>query len=219
MSKVIDAFFDKQEGMIIMSLKDFCYKLLKKWYIILLLVLIFSGAGFVWSKHVYQPVYSSNASILIHPRKHKESSVKADIALIPTYQGLMQDDKIISYTRKSLLKNDSFHGSTKMLNEQIHTLSNGNSLIIKITADSKTSAKASVIMANTMAQEFKKHANGIIKIGKISQVSKAKVSKTSVTPRQTKKFVLLGALIGFIGGLLLVSLFSLKKFTNSNKSN
>ncbi len=197
-----------------MKLETLIRKIIKQWYILVLAVVIFAGAGYLWSNHVYHPVYTAKTTMLVHPRKHTGASVEADIKLMPTYQGIMLGDSMLNHVKKDLAKHSKYKVSVEKLSQQIHSSTDSNTLLIHVTAGT-TSAKSAVAIANTTVKQFKKHANDTVKIGKITQLVKAKKQNVTASARETKKFILTGGLFGLVLGLIIalfrIQFLSIKK--------
>lgn len=186
-----------------MKLTELLKKIIKKWYVLGLFVLIFMGLGYVWSNYIYHPVYTAKTTMLVHPRKHTGESVDADIKLMPTYQGIMLGNAVLTYVKHDLAENSDYKVNVEQLSQQIHSYTDSNTLLIHVSADTP-SAKTAVAVANTVVKQFKNHANDTMKIGKITQLMKAKKKNVTVSSRETKKFILTGGLLGLVIGLLII---------------
>jgi capsular polysaccharide biosynthesis protein len=173
----------------------------KKLYLIIILTVIGGTAGFAWSRISYHPVYTASTSFIVFHKNSKK--IESDLKAIPTYESILTNRSTLRSVQKKMNKVSGYKGSVSTLSSGITTVTSPNSLIIKVSADAP-SAKIAVAMANNSVTVFKTRINHVINAGTVRQLAKADTSNVTKTPTNSKKQLLMGAMIGFAVGILLV---------------
>lgn len=173
----------------------------KKLYLIIILAVIGGGAGFAWSRISYHPVYTATTSFIVFHKNAKK--IDSDLKAIPTYESILTNRSTLRSVQKKMKKVSGYTGSVSTLSSDITTVTAPNSLIIKVSADAKSAHVASAI-ANNSVTVFKEHINHVMNAGTVRQLAKADVKDATKTPKNTKKQMLMGGMIGLAAGILLV---------------
>lgn len=181
----------------------------KKLYLIIILAIIGGGAGFAWSRINYHPVYTASTSFIVFHKNSKK--IESDLKAIPTYESILTNRSTLRAVQKKMNKVSGYNGSVSTLSSDITTITSPNSLIIKVSADAP-SAKLAVAMANNSVTVFKKRINHVINAGTVRQLAKADAKDVTKTPTNSKKQLLMGVMIGFALGILLVLFLERKAF-------
>lgn len=185
--------------------------LLKKFYLILIPVIIFSIAGFFWSKHIYTTSYKSESSFVVY---HKNAKAKeTDVSSIATYRKVIKNKVILNEVNHRMEKVKGYDGTADSLQKSIKTKNSPGTLVIGITTFGKT-PKISSKIANTTIQVFKEKANTLLAAGTVKQLAKAESKDAVKTSDNNKKYVLLGAFIGLAIGVFIVLATGRQKLIN-----
>jgi len=150
---------------------------------------------------VVTPKYKASVQILVS--RHSENAAtqyatqQADVQMITTYKELITNQVILKPTQRALAKRKGYDGTLGMLKNEVSVSSTQNSQVFSIDVLDSHPRQAAMI-ANQIAQTFKKRVKEIIKVNNVTIVSAAVPATNAVSPR---KPVYLAA--GLVAGLLL----------------
>lgn len=195
------------------NLVDLLNYLLKRWYIIILSVIIFMFGTFIYSKYVKVPLYESNTSLVL---------TKTNDTVI-TQNDLVMNQKLV-YTYSELIKSklvlnqviNNLHLDMKLgeLTSEISVTSIENTEMIRIIVKDDNKVRSYKI-ANEIARVF---CNEVINIYEINNVS---IIDRAVLPKKPCNTTLKhDMLLGFAGGLFVscAILFVIFYFDDTVKS-
>lgn len=197
------------------SIKNISNIILKNAIVIIIMTLLFAVAGGIYAKHKQHTVYESERNIMTSHYYRGSSAneeVQADISLGKTYAKIIESDDVAKAARKQLPKSLRKKYSVNEISSMVNATPVLQTTIIKVRVKAK-SAKESAVIVNAVT----KSAVSIIhdKIpspGKLSLFAKATESQAqSITSPSIKKYVLLGAAIGFLIGMIIA--FSVTTWT------
>ncbi len=200
------------------NLKDLFNYYLKRLPIILLVVVIFVGAGIFYIKKIQVPMYHGTTTILLVQKSGEEdnsSSYQSELSLnqklVATYSQIIKSRKVLDQVINNLkLKNVTANS----LSSSIEVSGVTDTSIIKITVSNKDNKKA-VKIANEVSNVFKNEVSAIYNLENVSVIDEAIVENNPYNIN-TKKELLVCGLIG----LLLSSgiIFVIYYFDNTIKS-
>lgn len=211
-----------------LSIKNYMGIILKKWYIVVISMILFVGVGYSLAKFSSSSSnYRASTSVITyHKTKNglKKISVsdgsekksekyiiqnKADLEMSETYRSIVTSDTVL----KSALKNLK---STKVktidsLKGKLSVQANEKSLVLNISANSD-SPKDSVKIANAVAEAYKTTGKDVLDIGNVKVLKKARNSNVVATSSSnTKKYTLLSVCIGLYVGCMIAILTTKKE--------
>ncbi|ANK59138.1 YveK family protein [Loigolactobacillus backii] len=189
------------------TLKSLVMSVLKRWYVVILAMLVFAAGGYWWSGHTYQSAYSATASFMVEPTHHTAKRIEAVTKTVPTYQDLLGNSYVLNGVQKKMNKVAGYNKSVDFLQQHVHSQANMGSMIIKVTVDGDT-AKLATKTTNTLVDVFQSRLHKFTKKAKVRHLAPATVSEaTLINKRSTKKYTFYGLLLGLIIGLCLALVF------------
>lgn len=164
------------------NLKDLFLVMKRRFWVIAMLTVFLSLAGYILNQSPYVPLYQSSARIIIG----------ADEESRKTLQVVVRDSSVLDQV---IMKLDLKETSDQLAN-QISVASVDNSQVVSISVLDNDPVRASQI-ADMTAEVFKEEVPKIVGQDYIRVLSKAKVNPTSINPKTNKKII-----FGFIGGIV-----------------
>ena len=189
------------------DLKQIWQTIWSKKVFILLTVVLFMVLGFVYSNFVVQPKYTAYTTLMLVQEQSADTTslTASDITLsdklISTYQELATSTKIVRSVLEELKINDM---TEEDLKKEISVTSKADTLIIKLSITDSNPERAALI-ANTLADEFKKEVPVHFKLNNVSVVDRAEVDNVPSNINHTRDLVI----FAIIGGVLSVAIIIL----------
>ncbi|CAK1234510.1 YveK family protein [Fructobacillus cardui] len=169
-------------------------------WLVILFVIVFAGAGFVYAKSGKVITnFSASRTVLIAKDntgvRDPSSRVQADKALIPTYQKVAQDDAIVTAVQKAL----PFKMSKSDISSAVNVQNPTDTVALSFQASGEDTYRAKTL-ANIYADTFASVGPTLYPdMGKPDILSKATGSDvTRSALKNSKKLTIFGALFGFI---------------------
>ena len=178
----------------------------------IIITLIFTILGAIvfggYAKHKKTTTYTSSTNLVIGHNldrsNYKNSTSLSDINMMHTYRAQVNDPMVMGRVYKTLPSKMKKNYSENSLSDAVNAKVEDNSIVMTLSAKTKD-AKQSVEIANSTARAFKhefKYMNPT-KV-EVKQLSPAKLSNvTSKTSPSLKKYVVLGAALGILVGMLI----------------
>ena len=163
---------------------------------------------------IIAPKYSSQTQLIAQLPQQNQivgNDVNNNLMMINTYKDLVKSNLVIDDATKELNKKYHYQLTAKQVNSMVSVSQQQNSQMFTIQSTSTTPKQAKDI-ANVVAQVFKRKASKVMKVDKISITSKAIENKKPVSPNKIL-FLLFGAVIGLILGLLWILIINMKDKT------
>lgn len=200
------------------SINDILKILMKNIIWIIVLAVIGGVVLGAYAKHKEHTTYTASRNILIsHNLKNKRafSQVNGDLAMIPTYAELIEERPVTDEAYKLLSKKEKSKITKDSLSSSIDAKSKPQSLIISIkaTTDNKESA---ITIANKTALAAKRELPKIQEgVGNIYVYPKANEKNVvSETHSSVKKYLILGAALGALIGMVVAFVITSWKHLN-----
>lgn len=175
--------------------------------LVVLFVIVFSGAGYAASKYLMQRTYTAQRQIMVHHKKQTESQVQIDISLMPNYSTIIKDPIILN-DAASQLKETYPEISEAKLQKDTTAYTQYKSTIFVIQSQA-TSEQQAVDQVNTISRVFAGKINTITKAGQVKLMAAAQSG--NLQSPSTLSITLIGGVVGLLLGLLTVSLNSYKE--------
>ena len=176
------------------NLKDIVEVLKRYVWVIVLITVIATSAGALYSKATYAPMYQSTARVIIG----------ADSTLITTLKVIIQDTTVLDKVVNKL----DLPYPPETLSSKISVGSIENSQVVTITVFDSNPEQAA-ILANTVAQTYKEEIPSIMDFENVRLLSDAKVNPMPINQDQNRTIILsliAGLVIGIGFAFLLDSL-------------
>jgi capsular polysaccharide biosynthesis protein len=199
------------------DLRDILGMLIKRWYIVLISVIICSSAAVLLSLFVLKPVYQSNTTLYIGKNMDGE---KTDLAYNDVMLGsyLVKDYREIVKSRlvaRQVIEELKLKDMT--VDDLIGKLSvdlKNDTRVIQISA-SDNSPEMSSSIANKVAEVFMTKVVDIMKVENVKVIDTAEVPKNPVKPNKRMN-VAIGFLLGLMLGFGII--FIIEYFDNTIKT-
>lgn len=157
------------------------------------------------------PIYDSAAQLIVQNKQSEGTNLQNDIngnvMLINTYKDMIKGDIVIEAVQKELQKEYQYTYSNSELKNIIEVEQAQNSQMFRIIAQSPEPRKAATI-ANVTAGIFKKKAEDVLEVSKVTITSKGFVPSKAIFPNNTLN-LLIGAVLGMMLGVGLAFLMEL----------
>lgn len=194
--------------MMIKKMNEFKTVIIKNVLFIIIMMILGAVAFGLYAKHKQKTIYTSDVGVVVgrvsSERVHRNTSVLADINMMPTYRDMANDNRITERTYKYLPKKVRKKLTITELSDVINFETHPDSLIlhIKATTDSKNN---SVNIVNATAKAIKYEFPKVDpEIGTVKVLSKAKSQNTiSKTKPSIKKYAILGMALGLLLGMII----------------
>lgn len=171
----------------------------------IILLVIFGGAGYVYAKKVAKSDYSSKFSVLIKENTQSKHDSLANFQqlysmMIGTSKDLLKSDTVLDPTVKELRSDYGYKKSDfsiSSLGSSLDVKNESNSQVIEIDVKQSTPKKAKDV-AKVLSKVFKSKANKMMPRAQFMVVSGA--SEPSKVGVSGKKFALAGGVLGLLLG-------------------
>ena len=197
------------------DLRDLFDLIKKKFYLIIICVVLLCLGGFLFLKFVNIPRYRSSATIVLTSNNNTNSTFTTnDITinknLVQTYSEIVKSRKVVENVISSLSMKVTFEELVK--NIEVTSLSNTE--IIKISVSSTNSNNAQII-ANSLAQSFVSEVNDLYNMTNVKILDSANVPGDPYNVNYLKTEVIMASL-GVLISLIII--FMIYYFDNTIKS-
>lgn len=160
--------------------------------------------AFFMSVFVISPKYSSNTDILVNRKvsnqENAQAQIQADVQMISTYKDIITSPTILN-TVSDQLSTQGYDMNAADIKNCINISNQQNSQVFTVTVKTKN-PNLSALIANTVANVFKKKVKTIMSVNNVSILSKAVADSNPVSPK-VPLFTLIGLAFGIILGLVL----------------
>ena len=156
------------------------------------------------------PKYETDTQLVVQSNQETltnanlQSDLTGNVMMVNTYKDLIKSDVVLDQVSLQLTKENGIQYTSNELNKMISVTQSQNSQMFSIRVIS-INAKEAMEIANKTAMIFKEKAVEILKVDKVSIISPAKLQTTPVSPNK-KLYLLIGAVIGLILGVMIVFL-------------
>lgn len=190
------------------SIKKVSKVILDNIIVILICIIVGGATAGLYAKHKQVTTYSAKTNVVIghnlDRNNYRNSTVLSDLNMMDTYEDQIKDPQVMRKAHSLLPKQLRHKYSVKDLTEDVHTSTEDHSLVMEIRATTG-SANASTKIANSVAHafrdEFKEMNPSSAEVKLLAPARESDVvSKTSPS---AKKYVVLGAALGVLVGMII----------------
>lgn len=197
-----------------LNLKDLCKKLINKWWILLICIVLSATFAYVWSNYFSVPIYSAYTTLYVGKNVDEVGIQSNDLYIGTT---LIEDYREIA--KSKLVANEVINElglkmSAGAMASRINVSQRGDTRVIQISVND-TNPNASMDITNKVAEVFKKKVSEIMQIENVQIIDKAELPLYPVSPDIRRNFIIcivIGFAIG-VGIILLLELFNDKIVT------
>ncbi|WP_322447616.1 YveK family protein [Robertmurraya mangrovi] len=195
----------------ILNIKTIFNILLKRWKLILLLILFTATTSGSITFFLIKPIYQASTQILVNQKDSERLDVtqlRGNIDLINTYSVIIKSPAILDVVIKEL----ELPYNADYLNRNIMINSHENSQVFSITVQDTNPGRA-VVIANSVSETFQKEIKGIMNVDNVSILAKA-VLKEEPIPVKPKPLMNI-AMAAFVGLMLGIVISYLLEFLDN----
>lgn len=205
--------------MVNQSIGYYVGKILKKWYLVLILTMVCAAMGYAFAKFSTSSNYKATTSVLTyHKTKNGLKKIdvtnksgkkvakytvqnKIDLEMTETYRDIANSDSVLSDAVKII--NSKNIKTVDELRGKINIQASNKSLVLNIASSSASPTEA-VKITNSVANAYKNSANSIMDVGNVKILKKAsKANVKTVNSSHAKKYTLLGIFVGLYAGIMI----------------
>lgn len=185
-----------------MELKEFFGVILKKWWLIAIIVIAAMIGSFIKSYYFTTPIYAANAKLLVNQFSGDGSTtvnagtIQASINLINTYKEIIRSSAVMN---KVVEQYPELGKTAAQLSSQLVVTSANNSQVMNLIFQDISYAQASTTV-NAVAAVFKEQIPKIMNVENITILSEA---DTTISPSPINLNTVMNLLISFMVSLLL----------------
>lgn len=179
----------------------------KNVFTIVVFMLIGALSAGLYAKHNKTVTYVARTNVLVgHNLNHtnyKNSTVQADLNMVGTYKDLINDPQIMDQAHKNLPKKIRDQYSAKDIAGDVSVDAHPQSLVLSIKTRAGSPRVATEMVNATSKAIHQKLPKMSPNVGEVKPLAKARVRDAgSITTPSTKKYVVLGAAIGILVGMI-----------------
>ena len=190
------------------DLGELILALLRKWWVIMLVGILFAAAGFSIAKFAIEPTFESTTSVYVISRQKEETTTTSDITLGIQ---LMKDIATLTKSRtvsESVISELGLDMKVKNFNSLVEVTSGSDTRFLSIKVTHTDPAMAQTI-ANAIRDEVAERAVAVMKVEAVNVSDYANLPLEKAAP-SVAKFTLLGGVLGaFLAAGIVAVLFLL----------
>lgn len=188
-----------------MTIQSLIKVLLKRWFFILMLMLLSMGIAILISYYIQTPIYEAETQLLVNQKSYENQqlvgaqNVDTDLRLINTYNVIIKSPVILAKVIDVL----SLDTTPDELMKQIEVSSANNSQVVNIRVQDKNEENA-VKIANSIAEVFKEEIPVLMHVDNINILFVAQSSEQPVPVKPNKMLnLIIAAICGFALAIVL----------------
>ena len=191
--------------MLEIDIKDLFRLILKKWWILIICILILGSASYIWTNYFIVPVYSSSTTLYVGKNVESEGIQTSDLSLgtilIQDYRELAKS-KLVA--REVIDEMGLQNMSPASLAGRIGVTQRNESRVIQISV-ADTDPKMAMELTNKVAEVLKKKITEIMQIENVQIIDKAELQPYPVSPNKRMNYII-GVILGLIAGMGIILL-------------
>ncbi|MEK3730369.1 MULTISPECIES: YveK family protein [unclassified Lysinibacillus] len=188
-----------------MTIQSLIKVLLKRWFFILMLMILSMGIAILISYYIQTPIYEAETQLLVNQKSYENQqlvgaqNVDTDLRLINTYNVIIKSPVILAKVIDVL----SLDTTPDELMKQIEVSSANNSQVVNIRVQDKDEENA-VKIANSIAEVFKEEIPVLMHVDNINILFVAQSSEQPVPVKPNKMLnLIIAAICGFALAIVL----------------
>lgn len=195
--------------MLEINMKELFMLILRKWWILIICMIIIGSASFIWTNYYTDPVYLSSTTLYVGKNIGSEGIQSSDLNL---GSNLILDYRELA--KSKLVANEVINDmglvniSAKSLAKRIEVSQINESRVIRISVKD-LDPQIAMKLTNKVAEVFQKKIIQIMQVDNVQIIDKAEVEFSPISPNKNLNYMI-GIILGFvigIGTILLVEYF------------
>lgn len=200
----------------IFELREYVWIVVKRWWIILIVLILSVGVSFGINYREPEPIYEANTSLFVgKEKKNMDDTIQYGDIIIN--QQLIKDYQVLAKSRtvtQTVIKQLGLSMTPEQLSSSIEVNLQNDSRIIEIKVSNKDPELAKEI-ANTLARVFMMKAEQIIRVENIQIVDVAETSINIIEKKPISNIVIAG-IFGIISSIFII--FLIENLDNTIKT-
>lgn len=186
------------------NVKDILYIVFKRWWIILIFMILSSSIAYGLSIYTYKPIYYSTTSLIVGSSKTNSASPSANLTaadinlsreLVSTYAAVIKSNRVMTATAEKLDNNIN----PELLASYVSVSTNEDAGLLFITVYNPDPQMV-VKISNAIVEVSPKILSELVSAGTIRVIDDAKLPLSPIPPEKLK-MTLIGALLGLLLGV------------------
>lgn len=195
-----------------MTIEEIIIMFLKRWWILLVGLILGGAIAFVYTEFFVNPVYTSRGTLYVHNKNNSSvtsnsstnlNDLNVAMKLIDTYKVILKSDRFLSMVRQQARVNYSLAEMRQIINYQ----GVQNTEVLEVTATCKKPSEAQLIV-QTILINAKDEIIRVAEVGNVKIVDDATIPTLPSSPNK-KLNTALGFLLGLVLAVVVVILIEL----------
>lgn len=189
-------------------LKTF-YLFKDKFWIITIVTLTFSFAGFLFTKQCITPVYKATTQLVAKTKttesidKETLNDANYKLLMVNTYKNLVKSYAILDDVQKNIKNENKLNMSVDQLNSMINVTQEENSQMFNISVTSTNPTYAGIIAGQTADVFSKKVGELLGEENSVSIISPARTATNPISPNTKLNVVMFGMIGGMLASIII----------------
>lgn len=191
------------------NLRELLLMFLRRWWILLIGVVLSGGIAYVWTNYYMVPIYSSYTTLFVGKNVNQTGINSTDLYLgsnlIQDYREIAQSKQVAYEVIKELGISNMSAGS---MAGRINVAQRGETRVIQISVND-TDPKRAMDITNKVAEVFQKEVTEIMQVENVQIIDKAELQLYPISPNKKRNYMI-GIIVGLVlgvGVILLIEFF------------
>jgi len=188
-----------------MNLKEIMHLLLRKWWVILLFIILFGSLSYVMTNYYMVPVYTANTTLYVGKNADEQgmslSELNIGASVVLDYREIARSRLVASTVIEELNLEDI---SAKELANSIRVQQRPETRVIEISV-SHTDPQMAMDITNKVAEVFQEKIVEIMQVSNVQVIDRAELPERPSFPNKRANYII-GVLLGLMlsAGIILL---------------
>lgn len=187
------------------SLKELLRMFLRRWWILLICVMVSGGLAYAWTNYYMVPIYSSYTTLFVGKKTDQSGINSTDLylgsSLIQDYREIAKSKQVAYEVMKEL---GITNMSAGVMSGRINVSQRNETRVIQISVNDPDPRKA-MEMTNKVAEVFQKKVIEIMQVENVQIIDKAELQMYPISPNKRRNYII-GIIIGLALGVGIIFL-------------
>lgn len=201
--------------MLEINMKDLFKLILRKWWILIICMIVICSVTFIWTNYYTVPVYLSSTTLYVGKNIGSEGIQSSDLNL---GSNLILDYRELA--KSKLVANEVINDmglvniNAVSLAKRIEVIQINESRVIKISVKD-SDPQIAMELTNKVAEVFQKKIIQIMQVENVQIIDKAELELSPISPNKNLNYMI-GIILGFVIGI--VTILLIEYFDNTIKT-